>query len=101
MKATFKCENCLSVTVLSGEGPRHLGCQSCGCGDIKFDADVIVSPISSKDPGDIFPAVLAKKNESFNGNHSLGRSWRLSFPPPEIAAPPPPIIKVRRRGKGE
>ena len=83
MKASFKCENCLTETPISGEGPRHLGCQACGCGDIKFDTDVIVSPISSKEPGEISPSVLVKKGESFLGSHRLGRSWKLSFPSSE------------------
>ena len=101
MKPFYKCENCGKETTMSGPGPRHLGCQSCGCGDIKFSVDVVVSPISSKAPGDVFPDVLVKKDESFNGNHSLGRSWRLSFPPPTPEPSVPPLIlKVKRRGKG-
>lgn len=125
MKASFKCENCSTVTVISGEGPRHLGCQSCGCGDIKFDSDVIVSPISSKNPGDVFPSVMVKKGESFLGNHPLGRSWNLTFPIPTPVVeptliprstlpsdsvpvpsfPPAPVdkdpVKVIRRKKGK
>lgn len=100
MKASFKCENCLKITQMSGEGVRHLGCQSCGCGDIKFDADVILSPISNKDPGDVFPPVLVKKGESFLGNHPLGRSWKLSFPVPEEVAKVPIMLRAKgRKGK--
>jgi len=94
MKASFKCENCLAETIISGEGPRHLGCQSCGCGDIKFDADVIVSPISSKDPGDVFPPVFVKKGESFLGSHSSGCSWKLTFP--VVVPAVVPVLKIRK-----
>jgi hypothetical protein len=94
MKASFKCENCLTVTNISGEGPRHLGCQSCGCPDIKFDVDVVVSPISSKEPGDVFPSVLVKKGECFLGSHSLGRSWKLTFP--VVVPAVVPTLKTRK-----
>lgn len=97
MKASFKCENCLIETPISGEGPRHLGCQSCGCGDIKFDIDVILSPISDKNPGDLLPSITVKKDESFLGNHPFGRSWRLSFPIPESVVKEP--LKLRKKGK--
>jgi len=99
MKASFKCENCLKETNISGEGNRHLGCQSCGCGDIKFNEDVLLSPISFKDPGDVFPSVFVKKGESFSGNHPLGRSWKLSFPVPEPEATPVLKVAIKSRLK--
>jgi len=97
MKASFKCENCLKETPISGEGPRHLGCQSCGCGDIKFDVDVILAPISDKNPGDPSTAILVKKDENFLASHSQGNSWRLSFPAPETAIPPSEPLKLRKK----
>ena len=97
MKTFFKCENCLKETPISGEGRRHLGCQYCGCGDIKFDSDVILSPVSDKEPGDVFPSIIVKKGESFLGSHSLGRSWVLTFPVPEETPKAPALLK--RGGK--
>lgn len=100
MNPFYKCENCGTETVMSGPGPRHLGCQSCGCDDIKFNVDVLVSIISSKDPGEVHPQVLVKKDEPFLGAHAFGHSWNLSFPIPETVAPTAPLIKLRKKGKG-
>jgi hypothetical protein len=95
MRATFKCENCLKETIIGGEGRRHLGCQECGCGDIKFDSDVTLSPVSNINPGDVHPSILVKKGESFLGNHSLGSSWILTFPIPEVVVVEP--LKLRKK----
>jgi hypothetical protein len=96
MRASFKCENCLGETPVSGEGRRYLVCQSCGCFDLKFDSDVILSPVSDKEPGKVFPSILVKKGESFLGSHSLGNSWVLTFPIPEIVVTEP--LKLRKKG---
>lgn len=97
MKASFKCENCLKETMMGGEGRRHLGCQGCGCKDIKFDADVILSPVSDKEPGNVYPSNLVKKGEGFFAGHSMGNSWILSFPVPEVVVEVP--LKLRKKGK--
>jgi len=97
MRAKFKCENCLTETSIGGQGNITLFCQSCGCGDIKFDVNVIVAPVSVSDPGKKFDPVSVEKDESFLGFHSSGGLWNLSFPDPEVPATPPPIIK--RKGK--
>jgi hypothetical protein len=96
MRASFKCENCLKVTVIGGEGRRHLGCQECGCSDIKFDSDVSLSPVSNINPGDVRPFITVKKGESFLGSHSLGSSWILTFPIPEVVVVEP--LKLRKKG---
>jgi len=96
MKASFTCENCAKVTVMSGEGRRHLGCQACGCKDIKFDADVVLSPVSDKEPGNVYPSNLIKKGESFFAGHPTGNSWVVSLPIPEVVVEVP--LKLRRKG---
>ena len=95
MNTFFKCENCLKETVISGEGRRHLGCQGCGCSDIKFNTDVILSPVSNANPGNVYPSIVVKKDESFLGAHSMGASWILTFPifVPEVKEP----LKLRKK----
>ena len=97
MRAKFKCENCLNETSINGEGKITLICQFCGCGDIKFDNDIIVEPTSVKNPGDKFNSFLVKKEECFLGYHSLGSLWILSFSIPEVIPEEP--LKIRRKGK--
>ena len=97
MNTSFICENCQKETLIGGEGRRHLGCQNCGCRDIKFATDVEVSPSSDKEPGKVFPPVIVKKGESFLASHSGGSSWILTFPTPEVEVKEP--IKLRRKVK--
>lgn len=97
MKTFFKCENCGKETNISGAGIIALVCQSCGCNDIKFGNDVVVSPVNVKSPGDVLDSFNVKKDESFLGTHPLGFSWRLSFPPPTPVVPQElPKLKGRR-----
>jgi|SRR3990172_2997124 len=97
MRAKFKCENCLAETLIRGEGKITLVCQSCGCGDIKFDSDVTLARVSVKDPGIVFNPIQVKKGESFLGYHPSGGLWILSFPVPEVIPEEP--LKIRRKGK--
>ena len=99
MKASFKCENCSKETIISGEGRRHLGCQACGCSDIKFDSDVSLSPVSDNNPGDVFPSIIVKKGDSFFAKHSSGSSWVLTFPITEPVVVEP--LKLRKKLKGD
>jgi hypothetical protein len=99
MKTFFKCENCLSETAVNGEGNVNLICQSCGCGDIKFDSDVNLSFIPSIAPGNLGEMVLVKKGESFLGYHSSGSLWKLSFPIPKQVVEEP--LKLRKKGKAD
>lgn len=88
--ASFKCENCLTVTPIGGEGRMSLVCQSCGCGDIKFSSDVLVFPHNS---GDISEPILVKAGEPFLGSTKLGNVWHVSFPKTEVV---PKIITKRK-----
>jgi len=102
MSVKFKCENCLKETLIRGEGNVSITCQSCGCGDIKFDKDVILAPVSVKDPGKIQGSVLVKGGESFLGHHLGGSLWSISFSVPKTPPETPPAAppRIKRRGGG-
>ncbi len=101
MKSSFKCENCLTITKISGEGNSNLTCQSCGCPDIKFSTDVVVAPHNAGDMGE---PISVKAGEPFLGRTKGGDIWYVTFPavsdstqtPNEAAKQTPPGLLKRK-----
>lgn len=79
MKAKFSCANCLKETEFPVPGKASLVCQSCGCPDIKFNTNLLVSPEDYKTPG----FTLVKADEPFLGQHKVGFIWQVKSPKEE------------------
>lgn len=77
MNPAFICANCGKETLVSLGHKTSLVCQSCGCFDIKFNQDVLLTPANF---GNINPenGLSVLKNEPFFGNTKDGFIWLVS-----------------------
>ena len=92
MKVFFTCASCSKETNVGG-GNISLVCQSCGCTDIKFNSDVLVSPVI---PGESPGKTLIKAEEPFLGFTKFGSMWNIAFPVDPKAPSSKPLITRRK-----
>lgn len=81
MKIQFKCANCLHETNFSVPANITLVCQKCGCPDISFSHEVVITAVVPG-LGKTFPPNKVPANEPFLGRTKYGEIWSVVLPPP-------------------
>jgi hypothetical protein len=94
----FTCANCRNETKVTFGGRTSLVCQSCGCFDIKFDADVLLASANSGNI-DVENAQAVMKGEPFYGNTKNGFVWFILEAKPPIEEPKTEEVEEKKEPK--